>query len=81
MTVRALVRIELSDGNDWDRGPFEFVQLPAFNDVFTIREHGGSQDDVRVRYAKHIPIRVGEDDQPSEPSVILIVELLTGRSD
>jgi hypothetical protein len=52
----ATVRIELTDGKVWDRGPFEFVQLPARGDRFTIREFGGSEDDVRVLFTLHIPV-------------------------
>jgi hypothetical protein len=81
MTVSAIVRLPLKKGEVWDRGPFEFVQLPVAGDIFTIKECGGSEDDVRVLYAQHIPVRIGEADQPSAPSAILVVEWLTGRAD
>ena len=81
MTISAIVPLPLNGGRVFDRGPFEFIQLPVAGDIFTIKEYGGSEDDVRVLYTKHVPVRTGEKDQPSEPSAIIVVEWLTGRAD
>lgn len=85
MTVRAKVVVTNKDGDrPWLRGEFEFLQLPAPEDRFTIRELSGSEDDVRVRYVEHEPLRVGGplgDVAPRVPTAIITVEWLTGRAD
>jgi hypothetical protein len=61
-----------------DKGIFEFAQMPAAGDRFTIREFGGSEDDVRVLYIRHETIRDGE---AGEPHIVVVAEWLTGRAD
>jgi hypothetical protein len=86
MTVRATALMRSHDGKVWDRGTFEFIELPKAGDRFTIKEYGGAEDDVRVLYIEHTPRRVWADLDPgnpqtSAPGAIIVLEWLTGRAD
>jgi len=83
MTVEAAV-VFVRDGKEiWNRGVFEFLQIPAKGDRFTIKQYGGvsnpdgAEDVFEVVYVEHFPVRQGEA-PTEEPSAKIIVEWITG---